>query len=263
MEEYSMTVRRLIGGTALCLVAFAPCHAQTSVEELENRIDELTRRIEVLEKERAGAERTAPRQSAPAARPAASAGDGREEALELYRKIDGLVATGNNNQARRELAAFEAKYEGTKTAGYARSLKRELEVVGKPAPEDWSIEKWFQGESEVTLDGQNATLLVFWESWCPHCRTEVPKMQSLYDRYKDKGLQVVGVTRLTRDATEESVASFIAEQSVAYPIAKESGALAEYFNVKGIPAAAMVRHGKIVWRGHPIRLTDELLGIWF
>ncbi len=42
----------------------------------------------------------------------------------------------------------------------------------------------------------------------------------------------------------------------------ETGKLTEYFNVSGIPAAAVVKDGKIVWRGHPIRLTDEMLKNW-
>jgi len=133
--------------------------------------------------------------------------------------------------------------------------------VGKATPEGWFIEKWYQGESEVDLDGP-PTLLIFWESWCPHCRNEVPKMQKFYEKFGARGLQVVGVTRITKTATEESVKEFIAGNDVSYPMAKETGALAEYFNVKGIPAAAVVKDGKIVWRGHPIRVTEKLLESW-
>ena len=31
------------------------------------------------------------------------------------------------------------------------------------------------------------------------------------------------------------------------------------YAVSGIPAAALVKEGKVIWRGHPARLTDELL----
>ena len=47
-------------------------------------------------------------------------------------------------------------------------------MVGTPAPADWSIDHWYQGESEVVLDGSRPTLIVFWEAWCPHCREHVP-----------------------------------------------------------------------------------------
>jgi thiol-disulfide isomerase/thioredoxin len=259
--------RSIVTGLAVmgALIALTPFTVAQSVEELEKKVAELTKRVEALERQLQEARKTTTEAtSRPRAQSTTAAADaGREEALALYHKIDGLVATGNLTQAQRELTAYNEKHAGTRAAGWTRSLSRELEVVGKEAPTDWMIEKWYQGESEITLDGTRPTLLVFWESWCPHCRSEVPKMQQVYDRYKDEGLQVLGVTRITKTATEESVASFIKDQNITFPMAKETGDLATYFNVKGIPAAAMVKRGKIVWRGHPIRLTDELLGIWF
>ena len=38
--------------------------------------------------------------------------------------------------------------------------------------------------------------------------------------------------------------------------------MSQHFNVSGIPAAAVVKDGKIVWRGHPARLTDEMIQGW-
>lgn len=235
-----------------------PFFAQQSCEELEKQLAELKQRVEALESRHAPAKTTTP-----AARTQTPAGGGREEALALYRKVDGLVATGNIQQAKQELAVFNEKHAGTEAAGWTRGLTRELAVVGKPVPDGWNIEKWFQGETDIELDGRQPTLLIFWESWCPHCRNEMPKLQQLHDAYKTQGLQVLGVTRITKTATEESVQTFIAENSIRFPVAKETGELATYFNVKGIPAMAFVRNGEIVWRGHPMRVTDELLNIWF
>jgi thiol-disulfide isomerase/thioredoxin len=248
-------------GAILTLTPATLADPDETTAELQKQIEALTRRVEALERQLQAARAPQP---APPVRPVtASATAGRDEALALYRKVDGLVATGNVQQAHRELDAYNQKYAGTNAAAWTRSLSRELEVVGKEAPVDWSIEKWYQGEGEVTLDGSRPTLVVFWEAWCPHCREEVPKLQELYEAYKGEGLQVVGVTRLTRTATDESVEAFLQESQVTYPIAKETGDLAGYFNVKGIPAAALVENGKIVWRGHPIRLTNELMHIWF
>lgn len=263
----------------LCVIGAGPCLAETSAE-CEARLADLTKRVELLERRLAAMRLEAAKPAAPATTPApvtpkappASAaapaptaqtagqqGQGREEALALYGRIDQLVASGKVAEANRELAAWDESHAGTPAAGWTRALNRELAVVGKAAPADWAIERWFQGEQQVTLDGQRPTLLVFWEAWCPHCKTEVPKLQQLAKDYASKGLQVVGVTRITQTATEESVRGFLTESGVSYPIAKETGALAEYFDVKGIPAAALVKDGKVVWRGHPVRLTPDLL----
>jgi thiol-disulfide isomerase/thioredoxin len=237
----------------LCL-APAPAAAQTN-EELLKKIEELSRRVEALEK----------KQAASAAKPAPDAAAterGKQEARALYGRIDDLLAAGKIDEANAMLAEFNAKYAGTDVAGWARTLTSEMEVVGRAAPQDWSIDEWYQGESEVDLKSGDTTLIIFWESWCPHCRSEVPKFQRIHEENKAKGLRVVGVTRLTRSATAEAVKSFIAESKVSYPMAKENGALASYFNVQGIPAAAVVKDGKIIWRGHPQRLNDKMLAAW-
>ena len=73
---------------------------------------------------------------------------------------------------------------------------------------------------------------------------------------------MIGVTRINRSATEQSVQDIISQNNVKYPMAKEDGSLAQYFAVSGIPAAAVVKGGKVVWRGHPARITPAMLDNW-
>jgi hypothetical protein len=43
-------------------------------------------------------------------------------------------------------------------------------------------------------------------------------------------------------------------------MAKEKDAsMSTGFNVTGIPAAALVKEGKVIWRGHPGRLDDATI----
>ena len=72
-------------------------------------------------------------------------------------------------------------------------------------------------------------------------------------------MDIVGLTRLTRDKSPEEVDAFLKENKVTYPVAKENGKVAQHFAVSGIPAAALVKDGTIVWRGHPGRLSDETI----
>jgi len=41
-------------------------------------------------------------------------------------------------------------------------------------------------------------LIDFWEVWCGPCMASMPKVQHLYDAYKDKGLQVLGIINDTK-----------------------------------------------------------------
>ena len=219
--------------------------------DLEAQIKALNERVAGLEKEIATLKKNMP------------PGQAQEQAAAAeLQKIQGLMRAGNIDQAKTDLKTFMGKYGNTNVGKQANRLVAELAVVGKDSPADWGITKWFQGESEFKLDGDGTKLVVFWETWCPHCQREVPKLQKIYNDNKDKGLQVVGVTKVNRSSTDEKVTDFIAAQEVSYPMAKENGELSRYFAVAGIPAAAVVKDGKVVWRGHPAQLTDAMLQGW-
>ena len=176
--------------------------------------------------------------------------------------IQQLIAGGDAEEARPQLAAFLEEYGNTRTGQKGRAIERELAAIGKPAPEAWTIDRWYQGENELDLHGDGPTMVVFWETWCPHCRREVPALQETYERYGDQGLQILALTRLTRGSTDETVREFIDQNGLGFPIAKENGILSSHFAVAGIPAAAVVMDGEVIWRGHPALISDQLIESW-
>jgi thiol-disulfide isomerase/thioredoxin len=242
----------------LVLGAYPAQAQEPDAAELEKRIQALETKIANLERSLTQKLSALEKQMSQA-KPAANPLEG--EAQQAYTQISRMASEGKMDEAKTEMAAFMKKYSATQTAQRARRLNAELEVVGKTAPPEWGIEKWYQGESDVDLASDKTTLLVFWESWCPHCQREVPNVQKLA---KEMGaaLQVVGLTRITKSSTEEKVQAFIEEKKVEYPMAKEDGSISRYFNVSGIPAAAVVKDGKIIWRGHPARLSPTMLKSW-
>ena len=43
--------------------------------------------------------------------------------------------------------------------------------------------------------GKGKLVLVdFWASWCPPCRAEMPNLKKIYEKYKDQGFEIVGVS---------------------------------------------------------------------
>ena len=186
-----------------------------------------------------------------------------QRAAQLAQQISITANRGDQAKARALLDEFEKKYAGTDAEKRLGPLKAELEVVGKSAPAQFAVEKWYQGADAFSgIDGPGTSLLVFFEEWCPHCKREVPKIESTFEKFKDRGLKVVALTKVTRGATDEKVESFIKANNLEFPVAKETGALSSYFGVSGIPAAAVVKDGKVVWRGHPARLTDGMIESW-
>ena len=95
----------------------------------------------------------------------------------------------------------------------------------------------------------------FWATWCPPCRTSIPHLNELYTKYKEQGLVIIGVS----DEKKSVVAKFLKTTPMEYfPAIDNGGKLSDSFGVSGIPHALLVdKSGKIVWEGHPTRLTDK------
>ncbi len=64
--------------------------------------------------------------------------------------------------------------------------------VGDPVP---PYEVHLTNGEDVTASSQqhHVTILHFWASWCVPCREEMPRMEDLYQRYHDKGLDIVAI----------------------------------------------------------------------
>ncbi len=228
----------------LAAAACAPSSVEEDVAALSERIETLEKQVQTLQSS------------------GGSTANLEAEAKAAYANVTQLVAAGKYDDAKKQFRSYGTKFAGTPTGRRLQSLGSELAVIGKDCPPNWGIEKWYQGQNAIDLDGGATTVLVFWETWCPHCRREVPKLQEMYDKFKGDGLQLIGLTRLNRKQPESEVTDLIAQNNVSYPMAKENGALAKYFAVAGIPAAAVVKDGKIVWRGHPSRITDGMIQNW-
>lgn len=243
----------------LLALLLAGCATEDQVKKLEERIATMEKKVDELDKKGPAARSAgAPTQAPPAGNPEEEAAAGK-----LVEDMQAAMAAGKVDEAKAKADELNSKYAGTTTAMRAKKMTAELAVIGKAAPPQLNVEKWFQGEGKVDLASNKPTLVVFWEVWCPHCRKEMPEVESgFWKNYKDKGLQVVGLTRLTKGKTEDDVKKFIEENKLSFPIAKEKGDMADYFAVSGIPAAAVVKGGKVVWRGHPGRLTDDLIKSW-
>jgi peroxiredoxin len=66
--------------------------------------------------------------------------------------------------------------------------------LGHKAP-DFSLPNEYGTKISLSsVTGKGTVLLMFWASWCTHCKTEVPKFYEVYNQYKNKGFQVIAVS---------------------------------------------------------------------
>lgn len=143
----------------------------------------------------------------------------------------------------------------------ARNNLSALKILGKSAPE-LEITEWL-GDDLGTISSMKGkpVLLVFWATWCPHCRKAMPGIENdMWQKFKDQGLQVIAVTKNSRGQTTEKVREYIAENGYTVPVAVDGGGTSRAYGVSGIPAAALVdKDGKVVFRNHPAQVTPELI----
>lgn len=230
--------------------ALSACATKADVDELTARVDALEAKVKEIDERK------------PTGGSGGTAIDPEAEgkAKALLEEVSQAMSANDVPGAKAKLDQLFKQYGSTRVAQQALRTKQELDVVGKKVA-NAEMEKWFTGSaSDLNLES-GTTLLVFWEVWCPHCQREVPKIQATHDKYKGK-LNVVGLTKITKSATEEKVVEFIQEKGVTYPTAKEKGDVSKTFAVSGIPAAAVVKNGEVVWRGHPANLTDAMIEGW-
>ena len=264
MRSRALLVALLAAAIVVALPSTVSAQSDPDIKALTDKVDALEKRIQNMER---NLNAQLSRISQQLSKGGGGGGGGVNAALEgeaqqALAAVNRLIASGDTSKAKADMTSFMQKYGSTRAAQSARRTYQELQVIGKNAPADWGIERWFQGESDVDLEGNGTTLVVFWETWCPHCQREVPKLQAMYDKLKGDGLSVIGLTKVTKSSTEEKVTDFIKQQNVGYPVAKENGDATQHFGVSGIPAAAVVKDGKVVWRGHPARLSESQLKGW-
>ena len=58
-------------------------------------------------------------------------------------------------------------------------------------------------------------ILNIWGEWCPPCRAEAPQLQTIYEEFKDDGLQVLGIDVRDHDRTQPQ--DFMRDTELTYP----------------------------------------------
>jgi thiol-disulfide isomerase/thioredoxin len=162
----------------------------------------------------------------------------------------GLLLTTSCNQkvkvtdSKQKIKVFDSETNEEIDLAAATGINSKFVDLGLPGP---------QGQTVWVGDyvGQNKLVLIdFWASWCGPCIRELPNVVKAYERFHDKGLEIVGVS-LDKDKAKWLAA--IAQTSQKWPQMSDlkgwDCAGAQIYGIQSIPANVLIdSQGKIVAR---------------
>lgn len=153
--------------------------------------------------------------------------------------------------ARRAWRSLREVYPDSHWGRYAAGLERRLDAVGEP------FELAFVdlvGGREVTIDDLRGkvVLIDFWSTTCAPCVAELPDLIELYERNRERGLEVIGVSldEAPENGGREALLAFVEEHGVPWPQYYQGNGFDSHFStgwgVGSIPAAFLVdRRGRL------------------
>ncbi|MCO6485859.1 MAG: TlpA family protein disulfide reductase [Saprospiraceae bacterium] len=123
-------------------------------------------------------------------------------------------------------------------------------VAGAEAPEFSQADPEGNPVSLRSLRGK-VLLIDFWASWCGPCRRENPKVRQLYDRYKDQGFDILGVSL---DSDRQRWLDAIQKDGLVWTQVSDlqgwRNAAGQLYQVSSIPHTVLLdREGRIIARG--------------
>lgn len=99
-------------------------------------------------------------------------------------------------------------------------------------------------------------LMDFWATWCPGCVEELGGLHKAYEKYKDKGIEIIS---LSMDESPAVVQKYRAEKWAmpwkhAFLGTKEGSSIIKNFEVIGVPLPILISaEGKILAHGNDLR----------
>ncbi|MDO5552250.1 MAG: TlpA disulfide reductase family protein [Planctomycetia bacterium] len=172
---------------------------------------------------------------------------------ELAGELLSKFSTGLKDSTRPEHKQVVAGLEGT--LRFHRLAGQEFPIQGV------SIE----GEPFDQATLKNKVVLVhFWATWCVPYLTVYPELLTVYNQYKDDGLEFVGYSI---DMELAPLRQFLKDKELPWPVLSEGlgtqnkiPSMREYYGITGIPTFVLIgRDGKVISQYVTVEtLSDEL-----
>lgn len=127
-------------------------------------------------------------------------------------------------------------------ASASNSFMKSINFVAEAEPQtapDFTLRAFDGTYTSLSQFRGKIVFLNFWTTWCPPCRIEMPAMEELHKKMKDKDLVVLAVS-LDKEGFP-AVAQFMEDKKYTFSILLDStNKVGAMFRVKGIPTTFII-----------------------
>lgn len=99
-----------------------------------------------------------------------------------------------------------------------------------------------EGNTVNLSDYRGKTVLMnFWATWCRVCQAEMPHVEKLYQKYKDRDVVILSVNATSQEKNTQRVESYVDEQGLSFPVVlDEEGAVLKQYKVTAYPTTYII-----------------------
>ena len=122
-------------------------------------------------------------------------------------------------------------------SGFVWGMGSRVPAVGTTA-EDFRLADLDGKQQSLSQYRGKVVLVNFWATWCKPCTTEMPAMQAMYDKLRDKGFVVLAINELE---DEPKVRQHIQQHGHTFPVLMDrDNKVANQFGVFGLPVSVFI-----------------------
>jgi peroxiredoxin len=142
------------------------------------------------------------------------------------------------------------------------SVAKARSIDEDPMAPDFSLKDLNGNELSLSDFEGKVLFLNFWATWCPPCRAEIPDFIEVYDKYKDMGMAILGVS--VDRISEKKVGDFAEKLEMNYPVAMATQKLFKDYPAPGaIPTTLVIDGtGKIRYKKVGLMAKQELIDLF-